>query len=319
MARNKTHSRADKRRKAGNGGRQATAAGTSGIEMLKQDHRKVESLFEEFQETDDQDRKEELVREICSELIVHMHLEEDVFYPTSRMAANRDEELEELLDEAQVEHDTAKMLVNQLVEAEPDDPYWEAKVSVLCDVIEHHIDEEEKAEEGTFARAQAKGLDDAALAGRLRRLKDELQKRGAGVRPIRPVSMDVAHLQETMEERHVPRSRYGRMPEPGYGRFEAGPRNLPERDEEGHFVNDYSRRPSRYREDEERHDRGGPAERGWYGDPRAHAEAARRGWESRRGGGHYREGDGGSHGHGGWYGDPRGHSHASRRGWQHRR
>src|SRR3954462_848434 len=74
--------------------------------LLKADHRKVEQLFAQFEQSGEEEKKRELVRQICTELVIHTKLEEEIFYP-----ACRDKQVEDdLLDEAQVEHDGAKVL-----------------------------------------------------------------------------------------------------------------------------------------------------------------------------------------------------------------
>jgi len=137
------------------------AEGSSGaIAMLKQDHRKVEGLFEQFEHSSDDRQKERLVGQICEELILHMRLEEDIFYPACRKAGVE----EETMDEAQVEHDGAKAFLNDLLRGHSRERFWQAKVSVLKEMIEHHVAEEEKPGDGAFAQATAHGIDDSGLA-----------------------------------------------------------------------------------------------------------------------------------------------------------
>ena len=82
------------------------------IALLKADHRKVEDLFEQFEKARDSDRKEKLVKQICTELSIHTMIEEEIFYP----ACTGKVEGRDLLDEAYVEHDGAKVLVAELIE-----------------------------------------------------------------------------------------------------------------------------------------------------------------------------------------------------------
>ncbi len=81
------------------------------IALLKADHRKVEELFAAFEKAKDAGRKQALVKEICTELTVHATIEEEIFYP-----ACKGEVEEDLLDEAYVEHDGAKVLIAELSE-----------------------------------------------------------------------------------------------------------------------------------------------------------------------------------------------------------
>jgi len=102
-----------------------TAGGSDAEALLKADHRKVEELFEQYKEADE-DEKSDLAKQICSELIVHTTLEEEIFYPACREKDVDDEDL----DEAQVEHDGAKVMIAELMNGSPSDDYYDAKVTV---------------------------------------------------------------------------------------------------------------------------------------------------------------------------------------------
>ena len=119
------------------------------IALLKADHRKVEDLFEKFEKARS-DRKQALVQEICTELCIHATIEEEIFYP----ACKGEIEDDDLLEEAYVEHDGAKVLIAELLDSEPDDEFYDAKVKVLSEMIKHHVKEEEKRSEGLFAQAK---------------------------------------------------------------------------------------------------------------------------------------------------------------------
>lgn len=140
------------------------------VALLKEDHRKVESLFDKFERTRDPQRKKALVRQICTELVVHTVIEEEIFYPSCKDKIDDDG----LIDESYVEHDGAKVLVAELLDSEPDNEFYDAKVSVLSEMIGHHVKEEEKRSEGLFAQAREAGLDLDALGGRLMKRKQEL-------------------------------------------------------------------------------------------------------------------------------------------------
>ena len=114
-------------------------------------------------------RKLELARTICHELTVHATIEEEIFYPTFRGKIEDD-----LLDEGYVEHDGAKMLIAELMAGDPDDPFYDAKVSVLSEEIEHHVKEEERPSEGMFAQCRRTDVDLVELAERMQARKDEL-------------------------------------------------------------------------------------------------------------------------------------------------
>jgi hypothetical protein len=170
----------------------------------------------------------------------------------------------------EVEHDTAKILINEILHGGPDDPFWKAKVTVLCDQIKHHVEEEEKPGDGIMAKAQSSGIDTGELANRLMRRKTELQGRAADLRPIGAVSL------------HQPSHQEEDMPRDPRGHAEAARRGWEERRGSRYEDDDdrYYRR-SRYDEDEDDR-RGRSGHGGWFGDPRGHAEAARRGWRERR-------------------------------------
>lgn len=139
------------------------------VKLLKEDHRTVEKLFEDFEKASGEGRKEKLAREICRELIVHSKIEEEIFYPACEGQVEED-----LLKEAYVEHDAAKVLIAQIQDGEPSDEFYDAKVKVLQEEIEHHVEEEEKRMEGLFAQAKKAGLDMDALGEEMAQRKAEL-------------------------------------------------------------------------------------------------------------------------------------------------
>lgn len=136
------------------------------IAMLKADHRKVEDIFARFEKARGKDRKKALAEEACLELKVHTIIEEEIFYPACRGQIEGD-----LLNEAYVEHDAAKVLINDIEAGGPDEAFYEAKVKVLSEMIEHHVKEEEMRSEGLFSQARAAGLDMDDLADRMRTRK----------------------------------------------------------------------------------------------------------------------------------------------------
>ena len=139
------------------------------IALLKADHRKVEELFEKFEKSKKDSVKKELVTQICTELTVHATIEEEIFYPACNGAVEED-----MIDEAYVEHDGAKVMIAELMQSEPGADFYDAKVKVLAEEIKHHVKEEEKRAEGIFAQAREAGLDMDALADRLAARKAEL-------------------------------------------------------------------------------------------------------------------------------------------------
>ncbi len=139
------------------------------ISLLRKDHRTVEDLFVEFEKASGDGRKEKIAHKICLELSVHATIEEEIFYPACDGKVE-----EELLTEAYVEHDGAKVLIAEILGGGPDDEYYDAKVKVLSEEIEHHVKEEEKRMEGLFAQARKAGLDMDALGEQLAARKAEL-------------------------------------------------------------------------------------------------------------------------------------------------
>ena len=139
------------------------------IALLKADHRAVEELFAQFEKASGDGRKQKLAEQICLELSVHTRIEEEIFYPACDGKVEED-----LLKEAYVEHDAAKLLVAQIMAGGPDDEFYDSKVKVLQEEIEHHVQEEEKRSEGLFAQARKAELDMEALGEELAARKAEL-------------------------------------------------------------------------------------------------------------------------------------------------
>ncbi|MES1972938.1 MAG: hemerythrin domain-containing protein [Pseudomonadota bacterium] len=139
------------------------------IALLKADHRTVEALFEQFENASGDGRKRKIAEQICLELTVHAKIEEEIFYPACEGKIEED-----LLKEAYVEHDGAKVLIAEIEAGGPDDEYYDAKVKVLSEQIEHHVEEEEKRMEGMFSQARKAGLDMDALGDQLLARKEEL-------------------------------------------------------------------------------------------------------------------------------------------------
>lgn len=144
---------------------------TDAIMLLKADHQTVKDLFKQFQQTEDADEQLDLAEQICDELKIHAQIEEEIFYPAFRGKIDDD-----MLDEAIVEHDGAKVLINDLVANGDDDPFFAAKVTVLCEEITHHVEEEEMPKEGMFAQCRATDVDLVELRDQLLARKMELMK-----------------------------------------------------------------------------------------------------------------------------------------------
>ena len=141
------------------------------IALLKADHRKVEDLFKDFEKAKGDGRKEKLAREICLELSVHTAIEEEIFYPACEGTVD-----EELLKESYVEHDAAKLLIAEIEAGNGrSDQFFDEKVKVLQEEIEHHVEEEEKPG-GVFAQARKGKMELDSLGERLAARKKELTR-----------------------------------------------------------------------------------------------------------------------------------------------
>lgn len=142
------------------------------IAMLMEDHKKVRKLFKEFEKlkesSDSNGKKSELVTQICNELTIHAQIEEEIFYPAVRDAIDEDD----LMDEAEEEHLSAKDLIAQLEDMQPGDDHYDAKVTVLGEYVDHHIDEEQ---EQMFPKVKREKVDTAILGVQMMQLKNELQ------------------------------------------------------------------------------------------------------------------------------------------------
>jgi hemerythrin superfamily protein len=147
----------------------AQAEKMDAVAMLKADHRKVEGLFEQFEKAAAAGQKAKLAEQICMELKIHTILEEEIFYPACEGKVE-----ESLLEEAYVEHDSAKVLIGQIEDSEPAAEFYDAKVKVLSEEIEHHVKEEEARMEGLFAQARHAGLDMDALGEQMAARKAQL-------------------------------------------------------------------------------------------------------------------------------------------------
>ncbi len=143
------------------------------IGLLTADHLAVKTMFKKFaslKESGSAPDKLALVQQICSALTIHAQIEEELFYPAVRKAIDE----EDLMDEADVEHAGMKALIAQLTRARPSDDHFDAKVTVLGELVEHHVKEEEKQ---MFPPAK-KAIDSRALGLALEARKAELEATG---------------------------------------------------------------------------------------------------------------------------------------------
>ena len=171
MATTKTNSRA-KPKSGARSTRKANSAAkrpADAIALLKADHREVKAWFEQFDKSEDDAKKQELADKICQALTVHAQIEEEIFYPAAYDAL--DEEGDDMLDEAEVEHASAKALIAEIKASAVGEPLFDAKVTVLGEYINHHVEEEEKE---LFPECRSSSMDLKALGEQLAARKAEL-------------------------------------------------------------------------------------------------------------------------------------------------
>jgi hemerythrin superfamily protein len=187
-----TKSRSAQRAKSspGRSSRRATArngaARDDAIALLKADHREVERMFGDFEKARSDDRKRELSEQICLALRTHTTIEEEIFYPAFLEATDETD----IHHEAEVEHAGAKHLIDEIESGGSEDDHFEARVSVLKEMIKHHVKEEEQRG-GMFSKAQSSDMDLRALGQRLKERKLELMGEaddGGGRRQLPPQS-----------------------------------------------------------------------------------------------------------------------------------
>ena len=150
-------------RATGNGSNRDDAIG-----LLKADHREVERLFGQFESARGEDRKQEIAAQICEALKAHTTIEEEIFYPAFLEATDETD----LHHEAEIEHAGATHLIEEIEAAGADD-HFEARVTVLQEMIRHHVNEEEQRG-GMFSKAQNSDMDLAELGRQMRERKLEV-------------------------------------------------------------------------------------------------------------------------------------------------
>ena len=146
------------------------------IALLKADHRQVETWFEQFEKARSDDRKRDLATNICNALRVHSAIEEEIFYPAFYEATRE----EDLHHEAIIEHDGARKLIAEIESSGPDEEFYDARVTVLSEMIKHHVKEEEQRD-GMFAKARASKMDLQQLGQQLKARKQELKGEVEGI------------------------------------------------------------------------------------------------------------------------------------------
>jgi hypothetical protein len=308
-------------------GTAAAGADMDAVALLSADHRKVEELFARFQSASSDEEKRQIAKQACAELVVHTQLEEEVFYPACIQAGVATEPM----DEAQVEHDGAKVLIADILSSSESGRYFEAKVTVLSEYIKHHVGEEEKAD-GIFAKARESSVDLKSIGRQLSARKQQIADKGpeAGLHP-QFKSFELPHQQETGMSRQ-----YNDQERDEQGRFESQDRDRSGNRGRGRYEsssrNDYDADRSYSGNDRDfGNDRDSGNDRDFSGNDRdyrnespGYSGSSRN--DGERGGyggdrGRYNDDDNdrtSSAGGGGWYGDSQGNGRGSQQGWEER-
>ena len=140
------------------------------ITLLTDDHKKVQKMFKDYEKLVKQDNdegKDELAQKICAELTIHAQIEEELVYSAAREVLDETD----ILDEAEVEHDSAKELISQIEAMQAGDELFDAKVTVLGEYVNHHIKEEQGE---LFPKLKKSDLDLEVLGDELEQRKTEL-------------------------------------------------------------------------------------------------------------------------------------------------
>ena len=129
-------------------------------DLLKKQHKGVKALFKKVEGTENARQRRQLLNEISQSLEGHTLIEEEIFYPAVRGLETA--KAEEMVLEAYEEHHVVKLVLAELPRVNPEDERFEAKMTVLSELVEHHADEEEKE---MFKTAQKLGKDELELLG----------------------------------------------------------------------------------------------------------------------------------------------------------
>jgi hemerythrin superfamily protein len=166
----------------------AKVSRTDAIALLTADHKRVKKMFKQFDKMKEDGAagdKQALAQQICAELTLHTEVEEQIFYPATREAIDDDD----MLNEAEVEHASAKDLIAQIESGDPSDPLWDAKVTVLGEYVDHHVQEEE---EEMFKKARKAKMDLEALGQQIAAMKQSRD----GAQALAPASAPIPSVKK---------------------------------------------------------------------------------------------------------------------------
>ena len=145
----------------------AAVSTSDAISILREDHRRIDELFKQFDKAKGTALKREVADRICAELLTHALVEEEIFYPALREVIDDDE----LMDEADVEHAAAYRLITEIINMRPGEDHFCARVKVLGEYVRHHVQEEQNR---MFSKARQARLDMRALGEQIIARKGEL-------------------------------------------------------------------------------------------------------------------------------------------------
>jgi hemerythrin superfamily protein len=150
----------------------STAEGKDAVQVLMDDHRAVEKLFDAFTraQRDDLDAKATLVRRACEELTIHAMIEEELLYPAAQQSLEEEDRPD--VEEAYVEHFLVKVLIDKFATLKAGEPGFDAAFKVMCEMVRHHIKEEES---NLFPKLRTSNADLAALGQKLTQRKEQLE------------------------------------------------------------------------------------------------------------------------------------------------
>ena len=211
--------------------------------MLKADHAKVKQLLDSHKTRRRRTDRARLAQEVCEALTSHAVLEEEIFYPACRELID-----DNSLDEAQVEHDSAKVLIGELLAGSLEDPFYDVKFEVLADQIRHHIQEEEGDSDSIFAKPRSAGADLMTVWQKLKERKTELSEKAAK-KELFAKPLSLKSVAKITEESNMGSYERGRdYEERGSARY----RDEQSRDEQGRFASDEENERGRGRDYERR-------------------------------------------------------------------
>jgi hemerythrin-like domain-containing protein len=143
------------------------------VSLLIADHDKAKALFAEYQrikDTGSAAEKFEIAKQVCGGLLIHLAIEEALFYPPVRKAIGQ----KELMEEAEEEHEKTKELIRQLGDIDPASPEFDEKMQKLCEGVNHHVEEEEHE---MFPKVRDSGLDLEDIGKQLQEAKNDMRTR----------------------------------------------------------------------------------------------------------------------------------------------